>query len=80
MITEKQIKYIQFLANTNNFVILRDISQLSNRDGRLLIDFMKTGNGDYDMFRRVIRKRGPKVTNLVGDYLFEDNHAWESLR
>jgi hypothetical protein len=80
MITEKQIKYIQFLANTNSFFILRDLSQLSNRDGRMLIDFMKDGKGEYDMFRRIIRKRGPKIKNLVGDYLFEDNHAWESLR
>ena len=36
--------------------------------------------GDYDDFRPVLRKRGPKIPNLVGEYLFEDNRAGERLR
>jgi hypothetical protein len=27
-----------------------------------------------------LRKRGPKIPNLVGDYLFEDNRTGERLR
>ena len=50
------------------------------RKARLIIDFLKNGIGDYDTFRPVLRKRGPKIPNLVGDYLFEDNRTGERLR
>ena len=79
MATEKQINYIRLLAEQNNFLILRDVSVLSSRDANVLINFMKTGNDDYDRFRQFIRKRGPKIPNLVGSYLFEDNRAGEPL-
>jgi hypothetical protein len=80
MISEKQTKYILGLANANNYMILKDLSNLSSREARLIIDFLKNGIGDYDTFRPVLRKRGPKIPNLVGDYLFEDNRTGERLR
>lgn len=80
MISEKQTKYIIGLANANNYIILKDLSNLSSCEARLIIDFLKNGIGDYDTFRPVLRKRGPKIPNLVGDYLFEDNRTGERLR
>lgn len=80
MISEKQINFIKSLANKNNYIILKDLATLTSYEARLVIDFLKNGIGDYDDFRPILRKRGPKIPNLVGEYLFEDNRAGERLR
>jgi hypothetical protein len=69
---EKQINYIKVLANKNNYFIIANLEELPKYRAAALISFMSKNEGEYDEFRDIIRIKGPKIPNLVGEYLFED--------
>jgi hypothetical protein len=70
--TAKQINYIKSLIEQNNYLLMCDLSTLEKSRASALIEFLAKHNGDYDDFRDIIRIKGPKIPNLVGDFLYED--------
>ena len=72
LITEKQLSYLNGLLAKSKFVAIVDISKISKKDAIDLIGFLKSGSDNAENFWKFIRVRGPKIPNLVGDYLYED--------
>jgi hypothetical protein len=45
---------------------------INNKDASLLIGFLLGRSGRYEDFTKAIRRKGPKIPNLIGDYIYED--------
>lgn len=65
--SEKQIYAIKKLIAEKEYILLIPANQIPKREASKIIDFLKNGNGEYLDFIAYIRKRGPKIPNLVGD-------------
>lgn len=70
--TSKQISYIKKLAFDKEYVVLDTINQLPKRMASQIINFLQNGDGEYLDFVKYIRKRGPKIQHLSGNYLYDD--------
>lgn len=70
--TEKQIYRLNKLLNDKGYIAITNITTLTKLEASKIIDFLLNGNGEYEEFRKFIRIKGPKIPNLVGDYLYED--------
>lgn len=70
--SSKQLNYIKNLTSKKGYLIISDLEQLDKFRAAALISFLVNNTGDYDDFRDIIRIKGPKIPNLVGEYLYED--------
>lgn len=70
--TDKQETLLYKLIIRSPYILIADPKLISSRDASLLIDFLIHGKGQYEQFTKAIRRKGPKIPNLVGDYIYED--------
>ena len=70
--TEKQQSLLQKLIAKSPYILIVDPKLINKRDASLLIDFLLNNNGQYEKFTKAIRRKGPKLPNLVGEYIYED--------
>ena len=78
--TPKQEAFLDGLLEKHNYVLIVDKKTLSVKLTSDLIQFLRGDHSDYIKYRQYIRMRGPKIQNLVGDYLYEENFAWAHLK
>ena len=72
MITTKQLNWLNSLIKQSNYILIVDPATISKKEASAIIAFLKNGEGDYSDLRKSIRLKGPKIPNLVGDFLYED--------
>ena len=72
--TEKQISFIYRLADQKGYIVLDTINNIDKRGAGYLIDFLSGKHNNYQGVMYVLRKRGPKIPNLVSQYLYDDGN------
>jgi hypothetical protein len=70
--TEKQLNFVNKLLEQKKYVAIIDLSNLNKTETDKVIAFLNGDNSNYDQVTRYIRRRGPKLPNLIGEYLYED--------
>ena len=70
--TTKQLGLIQSLIKKSPYILIVDPMLINNKDASLLIGFLLGRSGRYEDFTKAIRRKGPKIPNLIGDYIYED--------
>ena len=70
--SDKQLNAIRGLIKEKGYILMVPEHQISKWEASKIIDFLKTGNGEYLDLVAYIRKKGPKIPNLAGDgYLYD---------
>lgn len=70
--TTKQLDLVTKLIKRSPYILIVDPTTINNKDSSLLIKFLMGQGGRYEDFTKAIRRKGPKIPNLAGDYIYED--------
>ena len=70
--TEKQLNFVNRLLKQKKYIAIVDLSKLNQNETDKIINFLKGNDDQYSKVLRYIRRMGPKIPNLVGEYLYED--------
>lgn len=71
--TEKQTNYIHALCKSKGYVLIAKPEVVSNINASKIISFLAKNEGQYVDVFDYIRKKGPAIKELNGDFLYDDS-------
>ena len=71
--TDKQKNYINSLCKSKGYILIANPEVISNFNASRIIWFLSKNEGQYMDVYDFIRKKGPAIKELNGDFLYDDS-------
>lgn len=71
--TDKQAGFIDSLCNKNGYILVVQKESVNNAAASKIISFFLNQDVNYDEVSTFIKKRGPAIPELHGDFLYDDS-------